>query len=108
MARVEIGTGRTHQIRVHMADIGHVLCGDTWYGAAAGERGFYHRVFLHHRYLKMPNPLKRTQPEEYVDVHCPLIDCPDFLRMLARLHDAPERNAELKKLRPGETAAALL
>ena len=35
MVEVKIETGRTHQIRVHMASIGHAVVGDTLYGAPA-------------------------------------------------------------------------
>ncbi len=39
---VRIGTGRTHQIRVHLASIGHPVAGDRLYGAPANARVFLH------------------------------------------------------------------
>jgi 23S rRNA pseudouridine1911/1915/1917 synthase len=39
---VRIGTGRTHQIRVHLANLGHPVAGDRLYGAAAATRMFLH------------------------------------------------------------------
>ena len=39
---VRIGTGRTHQIRVHLASEGHPVAGDRLYGAAAADRMFLH------------------------------------------------------------------
>ena len=37
--RVRLETGRTHQIRVHMAYIGHPVVGDTLYGSEASADG---------------------------------------------------------------------
>lgn len=37
LVRFHIETGRTHQIRVHMASVGHPLYGDTLYGTKTGE-----------------------------------------------------------------------
>jgi 23S rRNA pseudouridine1911/1915/1917 synthase len=61
---VRIGTGRTHQIRVHLASIGHPVAGDTLYGAPATSRG---RFFLHaHRIrFRVPStgePMTLTSP----------------------------------------------
>lgn len=39
---VKIGTGRTHQIRVHLASIGHPVVGDRLYGAPPADRMFLH------------------------------------------------------------------
>lgn len=42
LLEVKIGTGRTHQIRVHLASIGHPVAGDRLYGAPPARRLFLH------------------------------------------------------------------
>ena len=39
LLEVKIGTGRTHQIRVHLSGMGHAVAGDTLYGAPAKVEG---------------------------------------------------------------------
>lgn len=52
--RLNLHTGRTHQIRVHMASIGHPLLGDDLYG---GRRDLIARQALHCVELKLLHPL---------------------------------------------------
>jgi 23S rRNA pseudouridine1911/1915/1917 synthase len=59
LVRVVLETGRTHQIRVHMAAIGHPVCGDRQYGTA-GEYGL-ERQFLHAARLAFAHPVTGAQ-----------------------------------------------
>ncbi len=57
----ELRTGRTHQIRVHLASQGHPIAGDEKYGpdairAALFAQGF-RRMFLHAHRLEIPHPV---------------------------------------------------
>nr|WP_106783853.1 RluA family pseudouridine synthase [Lysinibacillus timonensis] len=52
--RLKLHTGRTHQIRVHMAHLGHPIVGDELYG---GNRELYERQALHCVMLEMNHPL---------------------------------------------------
>ena len=49
MCRVEcrLETGRTHQIRVHMASLGHPLLGDVLYGGGGTRFEATHRALIH-------------------------------------------------------------
>ncbi|MBV9334625.1 MAG: RluA family pseudouridine synthase [Solirubrobacterales bacterium] len=55
LLRVALETGRTHQIRVHLAAIGHPVCGDPQYGTA-GRFGLT-RQFLHAARLAFVHPV---------------------------------------------------
>lgn len=59
---VRIGTGRTHQIRVHMRSIGHPLVGDTAYGGAAFERLYLHAYALALAHPRTHAPLRVSTP----------------------------------------------
>ena len=76
--RCILETGRTHQIRVHMAHIGHPLLGDMVYGTGKPEKGLEGQC-LHARSLKFLHP--RTGEEIRLTSQLP----PYFTDVLARL-----------------------
>ena len=76
--RCRLETGRTHQIRVHMAYIGHPLYGDTVYGAKKAAPDMTGQC-LHAVALTFLHP--RTG--ERLSLTCPLP--PEFVRLLERL-----------------------
>ena len=76
--RCRLETGRTHQIRVHMAYIGHPILGDTVYGAKKEVPGLTGQC-LHAVGLRFLHP--RTH--EVVELFCPLPE--EFTRMLQKI-----------------------
>jgi 23S rRNA pseudouridine1911/1915/1917 synthase len=99
LVHVRIETGRTHQIRVHMASIGHPVVGDTLYGAAGQltEQASPHsstrkaeleklrlgRNFLHAARLEFQHPISG----KLLQLEAPLPQ--DLTAFLARIENEP-------------------
>ena len=80
-------TGRTHQLRVHCAELGTPIVGDGKYGGAeAFIDGISKKVHLHARQITMPHPVKGT-----ISVVAPL---PDHMRETWRLFEFAQNFAE--------------
>jgi 23S rRNA pseudouridine1911/1915/1917 synthase len=95
LVRCRLETGRTHQIRVHMAHIGHPLVGDSVYLKGAQRcvphlrellQGFP-RQALHATRLALEHPVSG----ELVEWHAPLPE--DFERLLQRIREANHESA---------------
>lgn len=73
LIRVKLGTGRTHQIRVHFSSIGHPVLGDRTYGKKTeiefrGRRVVLHRQMLHAALLGFVHPVTG----QYMEFQSPL------------------------------------
>lgn len=75
-----IRTGRTHQVRIHLAALGHPLLGEEWYVRPACRR--HARQALHAHRLTLPPPFE-------LDVWSPL--APDLVELMQREGLGPER-----------------
>ncbi len=86
LLRCHLHTGRTHQIRVHLASLGHPVVGDDTYGGGGGRRLVElppQRHFLHAAWLRFKHPVTGVVH----DVRSPLP--PDLHRALARAAEDP-------------------
>jgi 23S rRNA pseudouridine1911/1915/1917 synthase len=59
LVELQPATGRTHQLRVHLAHLGHPIAGDTFYGGRTADR-----LFLHARSLELTLPNRQRQSFE--------------------------------------------
>jgi 23S rRNA pseudouridine1911/1915/1917 synthase len=85
LVRVQLETGRTHQIRVHFAALGYPVAGDEQYGARSRPQGL-ERQFLHAARLELPHPAD-GRPISFASSLPP--DLQTFLEMLGLPRDPP-------------------
>ena len=90
LLEVELKTGRTHQIRVHLAHLGFPLCGDDKYGDFALNKQLegegLRRMFLHAALLRFAHPLSGAALSFASQL-------PDDLQSFIERLDAAEKNA---------------
>lgn len=75
LVELNLKTGRTHQIRVHLSSLGHPIIGDDLYG---GNNELIHRQALHAYHLIVENPLN----DETISVYA---DMPEDMRKLLQM-----------------------
>ena len=72
LVELKLDTGRKNQIRVHMQDIGHPVCGDMKYGNAPDPAGrlclHAYRLCLYHPRTREPLKFETPAPESFTKV----------------------------------------
>jgi 23S rRNA pseudouridine1911/1915/1917 synthase len=99
-ALVQLGleTGRTHQLRVHLAAIGHPIVGDRVYGARSLSRHvppavrYFPRQALHARTVEFTHPVSRTP----LIIHAPYPE--DFARLLTIFAEETRIESHVKEI----------
>jgi 23S rRNA pseudouridine955/2504/2580 synthase/23S rRNA pseudouridine1911/1915/1917 synthase len=79
LLRLHPKTGRTHQIRVHMKEMGHSIVGDTLYGKNSSLSYKPRRHLLHAHKISFPHPITHKT----IEIEAPLPD--DFLEAMKEL-----------------------
>jgi 23S rRNA pseudouridine1911/1915/1917 synthase len=99
-ALVQLGleTGRTHQLRVHLAAIGHPIAGDRVYGARSLAQHvppavrYFSRQALHAVTVEFTHPVSRTP----LIIHAPYPE--DFARLLTIFAEGTEMESHVKEI----------
>jgi 23S rRNA pseudouridine1911/1915/1917 synthase len=93
LLRAHLFTGRTHQIRVHLASIGHPVVGDDTYGGGGGRKlvGLpAQRHFLHAAWLAFTHPMTKLS----MDFRSPLPEDLSRALALAAGQDSPPAGSD--------------
>jgi 23S rRNA pseudouridine1911/1915/1917 synthase len=95
LVECELETGRTHQVRIHLAEQGTPLCGETVYdrplhGAPLPDGSHAPRIALHASVLGLRQPVS----DEYLEWQSPLPD--DLADLLQRLREGIENSSRAR------------
>jgi 23S rRNA (uracil1939-C5)-methyltransferase len=91
LLEVTLETGRTHQIRRHLAAIGEPVLGDDRYGHAASNRHLFERYFLDRPFLHCASiELRHPRTDATLRIEAPL--AADLATVAARLRAAEPRS----------------
>lgn len=78
---LNLGTGRTHQIRVHLSQLGHPICGDTLYGRPSS---LINRQALHAGRLSLLQPRSGAQLQLEIPLPQDMLGAIEYLKSAAK------------------------